>query len=262
MEPAAQENKREIMSDIILKNMNLDSSGLDLNDGNQEGGVISRRNVLIGSMASASLLALPGCESLGGFSLVDAIRRILTLSSSRAFARLTGPDGYWDEAIGQLGLDSFLGSRGNVLAGILTSVIFKSRIEDAFADIAKKGARRAAPAVADAVRVIGISNAVALIQGGPTAATGFLRQNMGGRLIDVMVPEIGDGMRIAQEPLVGQLLADLTGVDVSRIASSFSNRLDDTIWREIGAEESIIRANPRATNDPLLMGVLAGQNLL
>lgn len=245
------------MSDISLKT----AAATPLGETKLVDTPFPRRAFLAGTMASATL-ALPGCQSLGGFSLVDAIRRILMLSSERAFARLTGPDGYWDEAIGQLGLDSFLGSRGNVLAGILTSVIFKSRIEDAFADIAVKGARRAAPAVADAVRVIGISNAVALIQGGPTAATGFLRQNMGGRLIDVMVPEIGDGMRIAQEPLVGQLLADLTGVDVSRIATGFSNKLDDTIWREIGLEEGAIRANPRATNDPLLIGVLAGSNLL
>lgn len=250
------------MSDISLKNPNfgLPEGNSSEADGDSRG--FPRRAFLAGSLASASLIALPACSTLGGFSLVDAVRRILLLSSERAFARLTGSGGYWDEAIGQVGLDSFLGSRGNVLAGILTSVLFKSRLEDAFADIALKGARRAAPAVADAVRVIGISNAVALLQGGPTAATGFLRQNMGGRLVDVMVPEIGDGMRIAEEPLVSRLLADLTGVDVSRIATGFSNQLDDAIWSEIGVEEGAIRANPRATNDPLLIGVLTGQNLL
>ncbi len=81
---------------------------------------ISRRAVLGGALG-ASILALPGCASMGGgFSLVDAIRRLLTLSSERAFARLVAPDGYWDDAVATMGLSNLLGTRGNVLSNILT----------------------------------------------------------------------------------------------------------------------------------------------
>ena len=129
---------------------------------------------------------------------------------------------------------------------------------DAFGDIAYEGAERAAPIVTDAVRVIGIQNAVALVNGGPTAATGFLRGEIGSRLIDAMVPELGTAMRVAQDPLVGQALAALTGVNVSQVATRVADTIDDTIWNEIGNEEAAIRRDPRSTRDPLIIGVFGG----
>ncbi|WP_271077475.1 DUF4197 domain-containing protein [Aurantiacibacter sp. MUD61] len=222
----------------------------------------SRRRFMAGAGASGLLLALPACQGFGGFSLVDAVRRLLYLSSERAFARMLQPGGFWDEQVATIGLENLIGSRGGVVANILTSTLFKDRLEDAFADIAIEGAERAAPIVTDAVRVIGIQNAVALINGGPRAATGFLRDEMGVTLIDAMIPELGQAMRITQEPLVGELLAGITGVDVRGVAQNVSNRIDNAIWNEIGFEEAAIRANPRATNDPLLIGVLGGGSLL
>lgn len=213
-----------------------------------------RRGFLIGASA-ASLLALPGCSSLGGFSLVDAVRRMLLLSIERAFMRLTEDGGFWDQQVAELGLNSFLGSRGGVLSRILTSALFKSRLEGAFADIAIEGSARAAPVVADAVRIIGFQNALDLVRGGPRAATSFLRGEMGNQLVEAMVPEVGNAMRVAQEPLVGQLLAALTGVNLSEVATGFSDTVNGVIWDEIGAEEAAIRADPGSTNDPLIIGV-------
>lgn len=222
---------------------------------------LGRRTFLGGALAG-SVLALPGCQSLPGFSLVEAIRRLLYQSSERAFARLTAPGGYWDDAVGEIGLDTMLGTRGNVLAGILTSTLFKNRLEDAFADVAVEGAERAAPLVADAVQVIGIDNALALVRGEPTAATALLRGSMGTTLVEAMVPELGQAMRIAEEPLVAELLAGLTGVDVSGVARNVATVVDTAIWREIGAEEAAIRADPGSTNDPVLIGVFgAGAQL-
>lgn len=216
---------------------------------------VDRRKLLGVMLAGGAVMVLPACTTTGRWSLVDAIRELLYLSSTRAFARLTADGGYWDANVDRLGLEGFLGNRGSVLAQILTSNLFKNRLERAFADVAEEASYRAAPLVTDAVRVIGFENAVALVRGGPTAATGFLRQEMGNALVEAMVPEVGRALRIAQEPLVGQLLSALSGVDVPAVATSFSTRVNDVIWTEIGAEESAIRADPYATNDPLLIGV-------
>lgn len=220
----------------------------------REVGAVPRRKFITGSLATTGLLLLPACQSTGQISFTEAVRRLLLLSSQRAFVRLTAPGGYWDQQVARIGLSGFLGSRGGVVASILTSPLFKSRLEGAFADVAEEGATRAAPLVADAVRTVGIANAVAILRGGPTAATAFLRGEMGVSLVEAMVPEVGEALRIADEPLVGQLLSALTGVDVSTVARDFSGRVDDAIWNEIGVEEAAIRANPRATNDPLLIG--------
>jgi hypothetical protein len=222
---------------------------------------LHRRGFLAG-VSAAGLLALPGCSSLGGFSFTDAIARLLFLSSDRAFARMLDGGGFWDQQVAQLGLGQFLGGRGDVLSRILTSALFKNRLEDAFGDIAYEGAQRAAPLVADTIRVIGWDNAIDLVRGGPTAATSFLRQNMGTTLINAMVPEVGGALRVASDPLVGQVLSALSGVDVSQVASGFSQRIDDVIWREIGVEEAAIRANPQATRDPLIIGVFGAGKVL
>lgn len=217
--------------------------------------VLARRTFLAGA-ASAGLLALPGCETMRYYSLVEAVRRLLMLSADRAFARLMAPGGFWDNQLARLDLPDLIGTRGNVLADILTSVVFKDRLQREFNRVAERGARRAAPMVADAVMVIGIENARAILDGGPRAATAHLRGAMAGSLIDAMVPELGEALRISQEPLVGQVLAGLTGVDVSTVAREFAADVDDAIWGEIGREEAAIRSDPRATNDPMLIAVL------
>ena len=220
----------------------------------------NRRAFIAGSLATAATLALPGCATTGAFSFTEAIRRLLVLSSERAFARMTAPGGFWDQQVAQVGLSRFFGNRGSVLGNILTSALFKNRMEDVVADIAVDASYRAAPIVANSVRAIGWANAVDLIRGGPNAASSFLRQEMGEQLILAMLPEIGQAMRIAEDPLMGQLLSGLTGVDVQGVASTFAREVDDAIWGEIGREEAAIRADPGATRDPVLIGVFGAGN--
>ncbi len=222
----------------------------------------NRRAFIGGLAAGGALLVLPGCASFGGFSMVDAVQRMLFLSSERAFGRMLQSDGFWDQQVAQIGLGGLLGTRGDVLGRILTSALFKNRLEGAFADIAYEGAERAAPLVTDAVRVVGVQNAIDLVRGGPTAATAFLRGSMGTTLVEAMVPELGTAMRVAQDPLVGQALGALTGVDLPQVAGRIATNIDDTIWREIGAEEAAIRANPQATRDPLIIGVFGAGSAL
>ena len=63
-------------------------------------------------------------------------------------------------------------------------------------------------------------------------------------------------MRLAQDPLIGQIVSRLAGVDIGGVAGRVANEINDTIWTEIGREEAAIRADPRSTNDPVLIGAL------
>lgn len=220
-----------------------------------QNGSIDRRVFLAGASA-AGAIALSGCSSIGSISLLDAIRRLLERSTSNALARLAAPGGFWDNQLARLDLPDVFGSRGGVLQSILTSAAFKTRLQKQLNHVAEAGARRAAPVIADTVRVIGIDNAAALIKGGPTAATDFLRTAMAGSLVETMVPALGDGLRLASDPIVGQAIAGLTGVDLTGVARSLSAKAETVIWGEIGREEAAIRANPEATGDPLLIAAL------
>lgn len=224
---------------------------------------LGRRKVLAGILASGTALLLPGCATYGGgFSLTEAVRRLLLLSSERAFARLTAPNGYWDQQVARIGVDRMVGGRSDAVSRVLTSALFKSRMERVVADLAVDASYRAAPVVTDAVRIIGVSNALALVNGGPTAASSYLRQEVGLNLVDALVPEVGDALRLAQEPLVGELLSALTGVNVSGVSQALVGQVNDAIWNEIGREEAAIRADPQATRDPLLIGVFAAASAL
>jgi len=219
------------------------------------------RRAFIAGVSATGLVGLSGCAGIPGFGLTDAIRRLLLLSSERAFARLTADGGFWDQQVGTIGLQNLLGTRGNILAGILTSTLFKSQLEDAFADLAIEGAERAAPLVADAVRIVGIQAAEQLVRGGPTAATSFLRGEMGNTLVEAMVPELGDAIRIAEDPIIGRAISQLSGVDIAGVANRFSGDINGAIWNEMGLEEAAIRRDPQSTNDPVLIGVFGLGNL-
>ncbi len=223
----------------------------------------TRRSLLAGVAGAGALLLLPGCASTGGgFSLEEAVRRMLMLASENAFARLTAPGGYWDEQVARIGLGNLMGTRGDVLSRILTSALVKDRLEERFATFAIDASYRAAPVVTDAIRVVGFQNAIALVRGGPTAASSYLRQEVGTALLDAVVPELGDAIRMSRDPLLGQALNALTGVDVAAVADRVGTEVDSAIWGEIGREEAAIRADPRSTRDPAIIAVFGAARAL
>ena len=219
-------------------------------------GVMARRAFLAGT-AAAGLLALPACQSMGGgFSMVNAIRRLLTLSSQAAFAALTAPGGFWDSEVARFEAPDVFGRSGTgVLKNLLTSALFKQNLQHQLNIIAERGAERAAPVVYAAVSKLSIPDAVGLVRGGPTAGTSYLRTEMGPALINAMIPGLTDALRLSADPVVGQAVRALSGVDIGEMAHAIANRADNSIWYQIGHEESMIRAHPETTRDPLLIGV-------
>jgi hypothetical protein len=215
-----------------------------------------RRQLLVAGLAGAAL-TLPGCASMPGISLTEVIRRLLTLSSQNAFALLLQPGGFYDNSVARIALpDKFGGSRSNVvLNAVLQSASFRDRLQRQLNRAAEKGAERAAPLVADAVRNVSIEAADQIVRGGPQAASGFLRGKMGTALLDSMLPGISDGLRVFDDQVINKAVQSVTGFDIAALASDITRKADDAIWAAIGAEEASIRANPGKTNDPLLMGV-------
>lgn len=216
----------------------------------------TRRHILL-SGATLATLTLPGCQSLPGFSITEAIRRLLTLASQNAFALLLQPGGFYDSSVARIALpDRFGGDRGGgILSVVLQSRQFRDRLQRQLNRAAEKGAERAAPFVADAVRNVSIEDAAALIRGGPQPATAFLRGKMGTALLDSMLPGIADGLRLFDDQVISQAVRSVTGFDIAALASDITRKADDSIWAAIGLEESNIRADPQRTNDPILIGV-------
>lgn len=217
--------------------------------------LIPRRLFLSGS-AATGLLVLSGCQTGPRYSLVEVVRRLLLMASDNALAKLTAPGGFWDSQVARIALPDLFGNRGGVLQGVLTSVVFRERLHRELNHLAERGAERAAPVVAEVIRTISVTDAVALISGEPTAATSYLRSQMGPGLINAMIPGLSDAIRVSSDPIVGQAIAALTGVDVGGVAQALAISADNSIWYQIGLEEAAIRANPQSTNDPMLIAAL------
>ena len=70
-----------------------------------------------------------------------------------------------------------------------------------------------------------------------------------------MVPGIDNGLRLFDSAIVNEALKYATGIDFASLRDDVSTKASNAIYRAIAREESAIRANPQATNDPLLIGV-------
>ena len=224
---------------------------------------MSRRS-LVTSVAVLPLLALPGCAGGPGFNLVDAIRRLLSLSAQRAFASLIRENGFLDDQLARVALPDALGGEtgGLIVSTILKSSAFRGRLTKQVNRAAEKGAEMAAPIVADAIRTVGVEDAVALVKGGPTAATDFLEGKMGLALVSAMLPGIDGGLKLFDSGIVTEALKLTTGIDFAGLRDDVSLKATKGIYRAMGREESAIRADPASTQDPILIGVfgLAGQS--
>lgn len=216
---------------------------------------LARRGVILG-MGAMSVLALSGCTGMGGLSMTEALKRLLTLSSQNAFAKLTASGGFWDSTVARFDLPVLFSGSSGLVRSLLTSGVFKDQLQHQLNIVAEKGAERAAPLVLDTIRNVSIPDAVGLIRGGPTAATTWLRGQMGPALINAMIPGMTDAIRVSGDPVLGKAIGALSGVDIGQVAQAVANRADNSIWYQIGAEESAIRANPQSTNDPVLIAAL------
>ncbi len=217
---------------------------------------ISRRSLVI-SAVILPVLALPGCAETGRFSLVEAIRRLLSLSAQRAFASLVRENGFFDDQIARISVpDALGGSRGtSILAAVLGSAVFRNRLTKQVNRAAEKGAELAAPVVAEAVLNMGIPDAAAIIRGGGSGATDLLKSAMGEKLLTTMLPGIDNGLKLFDNAVVVEALRAATNIDFAGLRDDVTRRASDSIYRAIAREEVAIRSNPASTNDPLLIGV-------
>lgn len=216
--------------------------------------LLDRRSLLAAGL-SLPLLALPGCATMGGFGFEDAIRRLLTLSSQRAFARLLQENGFFEDELARVPLPPELNGAGAVTSALLRTSLVRNQLLSLMNRAAANAAEAAAPIVYDSIRSMSFADAVSLVRGGPTAATDFLERSMGNAIVDVMFPGVGQALRLFDNGIINQLVQAATGINFGGLQRHVTESASRGIYRAIGREEAAIRANPRETGDPVLTGV-------
>lgn len=221
----------------------------------------SRRR-LIAAGCVLPLLALPGCSTIGdfgGFGLEDAIRRLLTISSQRAFANLLQDNGFFEDELARVTLPAQLGGSGapSVAAALLRSPAVQNQLLRLVNSAAADAAENAAPIVYDSIRDLTITDALSIVRGGSTAATAYLEASIGDRIVGALFPGVGNALRVLDGGVLGRALGAATGIDFAGLQQDVTRKTSQGIWRAIGREEAAIRADPSSANDPLLRGVFA-----
>lgn len=215
--------------------------------------LLTRRSLLAAG-CTLPLIALPGCATgLGGFGLEDAIRRLLTLSSQRAF-NLLQENGFFQDELARVPLPPEMVGAGSVASALLRTPVVQNQMLQLMNRAAANAAEAAAPVVYESIRRMSFSDAVALVRGGPTAATDFLRRSMGNAIVDAMFPGVGQALRLFDNGILNQVVRTATGIDFAGLQRHVARAAADGIYRAIGREEASIRANPQATGDPVIIG--------
>ncbi len=220
--------------------------------------LLTRRRLLAAG-CTLPLLALPGCATRLGdlFNLEEAVRRLLTVSSQRAFAQLLTEEGFFRDEVARVSLPSQLGGSG--VAAALAVALGTRAVQDRLLRVvnvaAAQAADSAAPVIYDAIRNVSIADALPLVRGGPTAATDFLQRAMGDAIVNAMFPQVGEALRVAEGGIVGRALRAATGIDFAGLQADVTRKAANGIYRAIGREEAAIRANPQSADDPVLSGV-------
>lgn len=218
------------------------------------------RRSLLALIAIAPIAMVAGCTTpVGTLSPEEGVRRLLTLASQQAFARLIQPGGFYDDQLTRLAVPDTAGDRGGaVLSAVLRTQAVQRRLAIAVNDVAVDAADRAAPIVLDSIRRMSVVDALSILRGGPTAATDVLRRATGGALVDAMFPEFTAGLRGDAFEILSAALAAQSGFDVTGLSTALSRQASEAMFRAIGREEAAIRAAPGRTRDPLLIALLTG----
>lgn len=210
--------------------------------------LLPRRSILAAGLG-LPLLGLTGCASIGNYAYEDAVRRLLLVSSQRAFARLLRADGFQADALTRIALPPPLATAP------------QDRLLGLVNEAARAGAERAAPVVTEAIQGLTVIDAAAVIRGGPTAATDLLRRELGEGLFTALLPGVGDALRFGEGVVVAQGLAAVTGINFEGLRLDVARQASDAIYRAIGREEVAIRVDPRSVGDVFLRAALAEKEL-
>jgi hypothetical protein len=210
-------------------------------------GRIARRQMLAGVGAAGLVLLMPGWAMAAEAPQIDVARRLMRVATTRAFAKLAAPNGFWDSTVARFDIPELF-AKGGVPAAQ------REQLQRRLNVAAEAGARRAGQVARNTSGLVKREDAAAIVTGEATAGTSLLRSRIGAGLINVMIPALERALRAERDPVVMAAVGKLSGVELNDVAKAIALKADSAIWYQIGAEEGDIRTNPQNTGDRVLIG--------
>jgi len=230
---------------------------------------MNRRHLIAASLAT--LMAPP---AFGQFNGASGIREMLISAARLATERLGRTNGFFGDSIVRIPLPGLLGSTQRRLqplglSGPLDDVELRMN----------RAAESVMPATRDlvvgAVRNLTINDAVGIVRGGDTAATGYLRQQTEAPLTGLLRPPMQDTLSQSGAYAAVDQAASLVGNNGGTLGRLFGRgrgrnvvtdyrgeitdfavaRALDGVFHYIGEEERSFRSNPLDQSRGLLEGL-------
>lgn len=202
----------------------------------------------------------PGGTGLSTDQIVAGLKEALNQGVNKGTSQLSAVDGFFKDAV----LKIVLPPEAQKVEKTLRAVGMGKLVDDAILSMnrgAEEAAKSAAPIFINAVKQMSIQDALGILRGSDTAATGYLRSKTTSSLTDAFKPVIENSLSKVnatkywntmitaynQVPMVKKINPDLSGYVTEKALSG--------VFYKIGEEEKNIRQNPAARVTDILKKV-------
>lgn len=208
--------------------------------------------------------ALDGTKrsSLGNDDIVAGLKEALVVGSEKGSSLLSKTDGFFANAA----LKILLPPEAQKIETTLRKAGMGRQVDDAILSInraAEDACKSAAPIFSNAIRQMGFQDAVGILKGGDTAATGFLRGKTSSELTNAFRPVIEQSLqKVDATKYWNTLITTYNHIPFQQkinpdLSAYVTERALNGIFYQVAIEERNIRKDPMARTSEILKKVFA-----
>lgn len=188
-----------------------------------------------------------------------ALKEALSSGVGKGVERLSAENGFWGNALYKVAMPPEAQRVEKALRGIGLG----AKVDEALLSMnrgAEDAVKKAGPIFSDAIRSMNIKDAVSILKGADTAATGYLRSNTTVALTTAFKPVIQESLeRSGASKSWTSLMTAYNKISFQKVntdlAGYVTERALQALFLQIAEEEKLIRKDPAARTSALLKKV-------
>lgn len=198
---------------------------------------------------------------LGNDEIIAGLKEALTIGTEKGTSILSKENGFFGNELRKI----VLPPDAQKIEKTLRSVGFGKQVDDAILTMnrgAEEACKQAAPIFVDAIKKMSVQDAVGILKGADTAATGYLRSNTTSALTTAFRPIIESSLeKVGATRYWSTMVTTYNKFSMQKVnpdlAAYVTERALQGVFMQIAAEEKNIRKDPVARTTELLKKVFA-----
>ena len=198
---------------------------------------------------------------LGNDEIIAGLKEALTVGTEKGTAMLSKENGFFGNEL----LKIVLPPEAQKIEKTLRSVGFGKQVDDAILTMnrgAEEACKEAAPIFVNAIKKMTVQDALGILKGADTAATGYLRNNTTAALTNAFKPIIDGALeKVGATKYWSTMVTTYNKFSMQKINPDLSTYVTERalqgVFTQIAVEEKNIRKDPVARTSELLKKVFA-----